>query len=101
MWLPEDRDKAIAFQRAKAEVCICGTRKSEWKKDRFAYVADIDICPGCEIKEMERDNIPEDVKGAKIYLRKNVPGLEPNIVFGDREPRPDVDLTETKGLLEF
>jgi hypothetical protein len=61
-------------------------------------VADIDICPGCELLEMERDNVPPEVKGAKIYLRRNDPGLEPNLVFGERLNEENLQV-ESKGFL--
>lgn len=62
----------------KAKVCQqCGTREEEWEEDRYAYISDMKRCPGCELLEMERDNVPTDnAKGVKVFLLKNFPGLE-------------------------
>lgn len=54
----------------------CGTRADEWEEDRFAYVSDAWQCPGCELLEMERENIPEGYKGVKVFLVKNGPDVE-------------------------
>lgn len=75
-WTPLDREKAQAYRRWKAEECAgCGTREADWDPalggDRFAYVGHTLRCPGCEIKEMERENIPEGTKGIKIGLIPN------------------------------
>ncbi len=68
-WTPLDQDKALAWRRAQAELCQgCGTRSSEWAKDRFAYVGQTRYCPGCEILEQERENIREGVQGVTVHL---------------------------------
>ena len=68
-WSDEDQDKALAFLRVRAETCACGTRREEWDNDRFAFVAESYTCPGCEVLEMEHDNIDKDRKGVKTYLQ--------------------------------
>lgn len=73
-WSEDDQDKALAFQRAQLEICsTCGTREAEWEADRFAYVGEAVRCPGCEVLEMERDNVPENAKGVHLRLKKNLP----------------------------
>lgn len=68
-WDPDDQDKALAYLRAKAELCAeCSTREKDWVQDRFAFIANTKQCPGCEATEMERNNIPENAKGIKVFL---------------------------------
>lgn len=68
-WDEEDQDKALAHLRYQASVCNgCGTRKDEWSEDRFAYVAQSDRCLGCEVLAQEKDNLPEDTKGIRLFL---------------------------------
>lgn len=75
-WTPLDRAKAEEYAAWKAAACPgCGTREDEWDPKRgghrFAFVASTHRCPGCELKEMERDQIPENTKGIKIGLIPN------------------------------
>ncbi|MFJ4412976.1 hypothetical protein [Streptomyces sp. NPDC088925] len=44
---------------------------SEWEEDRFAYVPEPQRCPGCELIEMEREQVPQGAegRGVKIGLR--------------------------------
>lgn len=67
-WDEVDQDKALAYQREQATVCVCGTRQAEWEADRFAYVAESRQCPGCELLEMERENVPDKAKGVRSFL---------------------------------
>lgn len=68
-WDEEDQDKALAFLRAKRELCPdCSTRERDWEADRFAFVSNTKRCLGCEAMELERNNIPEDAKGVKVFL---------------------------------
>lgn len=68
-WEDEDQDKALAYLRDKATVCGgCGTRPREWAGDRFAFVAQHSVCPGCEVLEMEPDNVHENQKGVRYFL---------------------------------
>lgn len=60
-WDVEDREKLMAFMVEKSERCqMCGTAPWEWEEDRFAYEPLIEVCQGCQAKDMMR----EDVKGA-------------------------------------
>lgn len=72
-WAPDDREYALAYQRVQAEKCSgCGTAKHEWEEDRFAYVADTWVCPGCEniANETHNDPLKESggTPGLKTYL---------------------------------
>ena len=68
-WEPDDQDKALAFVREQRKTCRCGTKPEEWVKDRFAYVGQQRQCPGCEVLEQERENVPEKALGyTHIYL---------------------------------
>jgi hypothetical protein len=74
-WPPDDQDKALAYMRAKAELCpACGTREAEWQEDFDAYIADVERCKGCERLEMTRAEVQQagDVagKGIKVVLRR-------------------------------
>jgi hypothetical protein len=67
----------LSFRREKVTVCVgCGTRKDEWKENRFAFVGNAEICPGCELMEMERENIPPGTKGVKTFLVRNDPDID-------------------------
>ena len=75
-WTAYDRAKALAFVAYTRAVCEgCGTRGPEWDPDggghRFAYVTETSRCPGCELIEMEREQVPEgpEGRGVKIGLR--------------------------------
>lgn len=77
VWSVLDREKALAYQGWKARHCPgCGTREEEWDPerggDRFAYVAETYRCPGCELRAMEQENIPDGAKGVKIALVPNI-----------------------------
>lgn len=91
MWTAEDRAKVIAYDEWKAGECPqCHTRSEWWDPDqgghRFAFIADTHRCPGCEIKEQEREQIPKEAKGIHVFLTPNPE------VFGG--PPPDDDEAE-------
>ena len=66
-WDEDDQDKAIAHENYIRAACgECGTRLSEWEEDPDAFVGYHWRCPGCEIIEQERDNVPEDQKGIHV-----------------------------------
>lgn len=78
-WDPADQDKALAWIAEQKKVCKgCGTRKTEWKHDKFAYVGQIEICPGCELLDMERDNIDDGTKGVKTFLAPRATAKPPD-----------------------
>ena len=75
-WTSLDRAKAMAYRAYSRTTCSgCGTRADEWEPalggDRFAYVTETHRCPGCELIEMERDQVPDgpEGRGVKIGLR--------------------------------
>jgi hypothetical protein len=69
-WPTLDQDKAIAWSREQLKICGgCGTRKSEWERDRDAYIGHIEVCPGCERIAQEQENTQGmERKGLKIGL---------------------------------
>jgi hypothetical protein len=68
-WDELDQDKALAWHREQATVCRgCGTRPAEWARDRFAYVGQTRYCPGCELLEQEKENVPETARGVTVHL---------------------------------
>lgn len=71
-WDPSDRDKAIWWHLRQAEKCPgCGTRHSDWEKDRDAYRAEIVRCRGCEIRQRTEDSITkDDGRGLQVQLIK-------------------------------
>lgn len=82
-WSEDDQDKALAYMRAKLEICPeCGTRESEWAEEQYAYVAHPTRCRGCETIEIERDAIKQMVQeggsdhGIKVGLIKPQPEEE-------------------------
>lgn len=79
-WDPIDQDKALAYMRAKLEVCDkCGTREVEWVRDPDAYVTDTKRCLGCERVEQEEDYLRQvadeggSTKGVRVILVKPEP----------------------------
>ncbi|MET9318808.1 hypothetical protein ABZX75_01200 [Streptomyces sp. NPDC003038] len=75
-WSALDRAKALAYLAYTQASCDgCGTRAAEWDEgmggDRFAYVPEPYRCPGCELIEMEREQVPDGAegRGMKIGLR--------------------------------
>lgn len=79
-WDESDQDKALMYQAERASICSnCGTRGSEWDKDRFAYVADVERCPGCELMAREEENIAQmrgegaNTHGMRVFLRRPLP----------------------------
>ncbi|MFJ4910654.1 hypothetical protein ACIQCR_34815 [Streptomyces sp. NPDC093249] len=75
-WTALDRAKALSWQEYEQSVCDgCGTRSAEWDPElggsRFAYVSEPVRCVGCELIEMEREQVPSGAegRGVKIGLR--------------------------------
>ena len=72
-WSALDRAKAMAYLAHQRQVCEgCGTRAGEWDEqsggDRFAYVAQTHRCPGCELVEMEREQVPDGAEGRGVKI---------------------------------
>ena len=52
----------------------CGTRKEEWARDKFAYVGQIEHCPGCELLEQEKEHLKDsEEKGQRGLTATLVP----------------------------
>lgn len=89
MWLEDDQDKALEWLRREKQKCPgCRTTREEWQRDPTAYIGAHEICPFCEVLEQERDNVDDDAKGVRVYLRPNpkdpVTG-EPLLRIAERE----------------
>jgi len=83
-WAPDDRDKALSWHLRQAEICKqCGTHPDDWdpKKGghRRAFVAEILVCPGCEVRQREEHELSqprwEKVRGAYVVMRRNVQAM--------------------------
>ena len=76
-WTTADQDKALALVEYDAQFCGggCGTMPQEWDPtqggNRFAYIVDVWRCPGCELLEMARRDLPEDQLGLHMRLVPN------------------------------
>lgn len=67
----------MAWLEDQLDFCqTCWSRRSEWKKDRFAYVAQVRTCPGCEVIGQEERNIPEEMRGMRGIQYFLVPRAE-------------------------
>lgn len=76
-WPDVDQDKAIDFVQYQRGACPgCGTRREEWEADRFAYVAESERCPGCEVIAQEQDSVPDDAdtRGVRWFLKRRRKG---------------------------
>jgi hypothetical protein len=72
-WTDEDQDKALAWNRVQSSLCPgCRTRRDLWREHDHTdppYMGQIDQCPGCQMLEQERRNIPEGTEGyTSAYL---------------------------------
>jgi hypothetical protein len=75
-WTDLDRAKAEAYAEWRLGTCCrCGTRAEDWDPKqgghRHAYIADVDVCRGCELLDELREQLPKDVKGADVVLIPN------------------------------
>lgn len=71
-WDDEDRAKALAWKIEQSLKCpSCGTAQWEWEEDKFAYDPVEEICPGCERKDLVRDDPDYKARpGSYVTLRK-------------------------------
>ena len=72
----EDRAKFDALAEWEAGLCdMCGTHADWWNPDhgghRFAFIADLRRCPGCEVKDELQDQLDSKTSGAHVFLRPN------------------------------
>lgn len=77
-WSDDDQDKALAWLAHEREKCgRCGTTKAQWDPaqggSRFAFVADVDRCMGCEVLDMANRDLAkqEDTLGVRVGLVPN------------------------------
>lgn len=92
-WDQDDQDKALGFEREQAKVCPgCGTHSEVWEKDKFAYAPNSWQCPGCELLERERETIPEQARGVKVYLEPTWVQAKRFEQSGESDPRPTFTL---------
>lgn len=93
-WSEDDQDLALAYMRAKSEVCpSCGTRPAEWREDRDAYIVDVDRCLGCEALGQQRDSASKDDSaghGLRFFLRRPTEADYEDPNSDDVWARPDV-----------
>jgi hypothetical protein len=47
---------------------MCGTSRWEWEENPYAYQAVIDVCPGCEAKDLARDDSAKMPSGGTMTL---------------------------------
>lgn len=68
-WSPEDRAKVAAYMTEHASVCqMCGTSPYQWEEDRYAFEPVVEVCHGCEKKDILRDDDAKLPPGASIVL---------------------------------
>lgn len=103
LWLPEDLEWAVAYERFKASRCGgCGTHRDEWPDDPNApdpYVTERDRCPGCHALAQEDEDIQNEGHDALAMRAVLVPGdafemaqdiRDAEVRLGLRRPRPQV-----------
>lgn len=60
--------KVLAWLAEEAQRCnMCGTADYEWDADKFAYVAHVNVCRGCALREQSSD-LAKDVPGGSVVL---------------------------------
>jgi hypothetical protein len=66
-WEPDDRDKLRAYLLERSQRCtMCGTAGWEWDADRYAYEPKVEICMGCQMKDLMREEASSP--GSSIIL---------------------------------
>lgn len=83
-WHPDDQDMVLAFRYDQAMRCgTCHTRRDEWDEDKDAYIADVEICPGCERIEEEHENDVAKRRGAKVGLLPKADALAKVMTYAE------------------
>lgn len=77
----------------------CATRPEDWEQDRFAFVAHSVRCSGCEVLEMEREQIPQKEKGVYVTLLPREVAEQMNLERGDGLMGEEDSVPEEGGLL--
>ena len=66
-WSADDRAKLRAYMLERGERCsLCGTAEWEWEQDRFAYEPIIEVCQGCQKKDLMREEANQP--GSSVVL---------------------------------
>jgi hypothetical protein len=66
-WDRDDRDKNLAYMIERSTRCqMCGTAGWEWEEDRFSYEPMIEVCFGCQQKDLMREEATQP--GTTILL---------------------------------
>lgn len=87
-WSPEDRAKVFAYTAEHAEVCqLCGTAPWQWVDSRFAFDPVVEVCHGCERKDVSRDDTSQLPPGASIVLIPAAEAKRRRYLEAEREAR--------------
>lgn len=66
-WQEDDRAKLQALMMERSTKCtMCGTHSWEWEEDRYAYEPMVEVCHGCMLKDMMREEATQP--GSTITL---------------------------------
>lgn len=104
LWLPEDRDKAIAYEIAAREACgTCGSREQDFLDadgrplDPPRLMAEVQDCPGCAERTKGSLDLQEDARraagdseNAQMIVARSLAGLSVALVPW-HPPVPDDD----------
>jgi hypothetical protein len=64
----DDRIKLITWLMEDATRCsLCGTADWEWEENQYAYIASVNVCQGCAMKDNARE-MGKDIAGSTIVL---------------------------------
>lgn len=75
-WKESDQDMAMAYERYLMAICSeCGTPRPVWDEDRFAFVAELVRCQGCETIGQASRQVPEQEQGKGVFIQM-IPRLE-------------------------
>lgn len=75
----DDRDKLRAFMLERGERCnLCGTADWEWEADRFAYEPVVEVCHGCRMKDMMRDEATQPGSSVVLVTKERAQQLHAN-----------------------
>lgn len=67
VFTPDDRDKLHAHILEKSSRCsLCGTCDWEWEQNRYAYEPIVEVCHGCQVKDLMREEATQP--GSSISL---------------------------------
>lgn len=68
-WSDEDRAKLFAYVAHKAEFCqMCGTAPWQWEENPYAFEPLLEVCHGCEKKDVAREDGVKLPPGASMVL---------------------------------